>query len=327
MFAWRKNPTILADNFVKDYKSCESYLKYCVNILNKLNWLKEHHFDKDIPTHLWIKEFLKIAGFDLIGFAGFFNYFNKNILPHFSLEDLKLIQTNQYCVDSVKEFLENFNNLSNNSITDGSAQIITNSRQHYFTQIFHWVKPNNFAIDETKIFTDDEIIDLIYSQKLLIVDTIAKPSSISEEDLKLKHSLGEIEFLNRDFNGGILGVSSAGDVSGYVEASSEQERDNWIAKNLFKFQWLRESGLRFDEHSRQDDCWQYDESAYFSRVLEHLEVVCSAIEKNYKKRRKTMPDKYKTLLSSIKKSSLEQKNIFNNKNQTTTFVVDDFVSE
>ena len=52
---------------MKDYKSCESYLKYCVKILNKLNWLKEHHFDKDIPTHLWIKEFFKIAGFDLIG--------------------------------------------------------------------------------------------------------------------------------------------------------------------------------------------------------------------------------------------------------------------
>ena len=322
MIAWRKNPIILADNFVKDYKSCESYLKYCVNILKKLNWLKKHHFDKDIPTKDWIKEYFKISGYDLMGFSSFFNYYNKNILPTIPQEELKILKTNQYCVDSVKEFFESFGILTfDNAITDGSPQILQTQKKHQFTQVCHIVKTNNYDVNEEREYSDKEIVDMIFDQKILVIDSFVKPSNIDEKILIEKYLRGEIEYLDRDFYGGIL-CSCAGDVAGYVESNSEYERDSWIAKNILKLQWLRDNGLSFGN----DDNVVIDEVKFFTRVVDHIDVVCSAIEKNYKKRKKVIPDKYSVLLKGVKQKAKEENEIFNHSEICSKFIDGDFIS-
>ena len=71
---------------------------------------------------------------------------------------------------------------------------------------------------------------------------------------------------------------------------------------MLKLQWLRDNGLSFGN----DDNVVIDEVKFFSRVVDHIDVVCSAIEKNYKKRKKVIPDKYSVLLKGVKQKVKEE---------------------
>ncbi|MBE5757484.1 MAG: hypothetical protein E7345_00950 [Clostridiales bacterium] len=311
-FSWKKNPLILANNFIKDFKSFESYMKHCVNGMKQINWFKEHQFDNGVSDYEFMEKFLKVEGLDFFAFARMFKYFNEEVLSSYNKDNLITIKTNEYYYDSVSQFIDNFNNANQENLIEGkyNSSLINSlvDNKNYFMQLCHLIQTNKFEIDENRCYTNEEIIELILSGKILIVESFVIPSELQEDEFLKMQNKGEVIFKGRDFNGSSLGIYNCGDVTGYIEAGSNDEKLDWIIKNMLKLHWFRNNVIMADSSKGENMIFPLD--VEFDALYEHMNVVLDAVIRNYKKRKKNVPQNYLKLINEVKDNALEQKQIF-----------------
>jgi len=323
--SWNKNPLILADKYSKDFKSYESYMKHCLNILKNINWLKRYQFEQGVSDLQYIEKFFNTFGMGFFDIASVFSDFNKKVLPKLSKENIKLMKTNRFYVDTINEFIMSMSDIFQNqngydSLLYGNNPKLLDFATKY-QQVHYNVLSNNYEIDEDKFYTDDEIIDLILQEKIMIVEAFAKNTSYSTQEIMSMQSDGGIELIAHDFNGGYLGFGNSGDITGYFEAINKDEKTRWFIRNMLPLHFLRNDQLSFkigDENNAEFCGYRADK--YFMSVVDHISSISNLVERNFKKRRKVIPQNYLDLNKNIGQNSLKEKKDFEN----DTFINFDF---
>lgn len=197
------------------------------------------------------------------------------------------------------------NNLTNDNNTNYFSNL--NNEKNYYTQLCHTILTNNFEIDENKCYTSKEIIDLILNDKIFIIDSFTTKTSLSEFDILEKNYNGEIVLKNRDFGGRMIGFGVSGDISGYVEAPSKEEKHEWIIKNMFMLKWIRNNKITFDYNN---DATGIHLGKNFYAIFEHINLLSNAVEKHYKTKGKKIPEAYSSLINKTKIIASQEKEIF-----------------
>lgn len=311
-FSWNKNPIILADKYAKDFRSYESYMKHCVNILKNINWLKNNNENAEIPDYQYIQKIFNTFGIGFFDMVGIFNNYNKNILPNIPLENIQLIQTNAFYLNTIEKFLHGLSNVngdSGNIITDG-MKAIQNKHDDKYKQLYYRVLSTDFAVDKEKLYSEDEIINLIIAGKIIIVDSFAQ-GSFTMQDIKSINNNGQVQLFDSDFYGGLVGFNGSGEITGYFEALSKEDKEKWFIKNMLPLKFLRKDNISFkigDEGNKGFSGFRTDK--YFNNVFEHINSLSVLVEKNFKKRKKYMPNNYQQLHFKVKDDALKEKQSF-----------------
>lgn len=312
-FSWKKNPKVLANNFAKNFKSFESYMKHCVNGLKRINWFKAHQFDNNISDYDYMEKFLQTEGFNVFDYLAVFDMYGKMFLDKLDKNNFITIKTNEYYYDNASKFIEKVSYFKENLINNNNTSLSNlNYEQNYYKQLCHTVETVNFEIDYDKCYTNKEIMDLIMDNKIFIIESFTIKSNLSEFDILEKQYNGEIVLKSIDFGGRLIGFGVSGDISGYVEATSKEEKKEWIIKNMLMLKWIRNNIITFNSVNNEIGIHL---NIDFYNILQHINLLSNAMEKHYKSKNKDIPQNYLSLISKIKINALQEKEVFEIDNQ------------
>lgn len=148
--------------------------------------------------------------------------------------------------------------------------------------------------------------------KIFIIESFTIKSNLSEFDILEKQYNGEIVLKSIDFGGRLIGLGVSGDISGYVEATSKEEKKEWIIKNMLMLKWIRNNIITFNSVNNEIGIHL---NIDFYNILQHINLLSNAMEKHYKSKNKDMPQNYFSLISKIKINALQEKEVFEIDNQ------------
>lgn len=319
----RKNPIILANEFVRDFRQYESYMKHCVNILKTQNWLRENQHNSEVSNYKYMKEYMYKNGIDQMYLFGLNKMFSRDVLSKISPEQIHKINVNKYYVNGMATFADMISEISQiggNLITGKREQKdgeMTNVNQpRAFKKLFHNVIiRDGVQIDAYRDYTEQEILQMIFDGDIMIVKSDVENSTITREELASKVMAGNAHFVDRDFSGGFIFESDMGDTFDLLEAKSEEERQVWFAKNMLLMQYLRKI-LCFDASQFQEGMIK----AYstFAITDEHIDEIIRAVRSSFSKRKKRYPVHYSELAKTISHARDIEKYRFNSPLKSTS---------
>ena len=299
-----KNPLILANDFAKNYKQFESYMKHCLNILKTQNWLKEHQLDASVTDYEYIREYMYKNGITPILLFKANQIFTEKVIPLLPQDRIMHINTNRYYCDglayAVKMFAE-LGNIDRLLAGDGSSNLPDardKMKGNKFTRLYHQVFVNGDVPLEDREYTEDEILEMIISGKFMIVRSDVDRSSITDEEVVSRIQDGSIDFVNRDFSGGFVFESNVGDSFDLFEAQNEDDRKRWFAKNMLLLRYIRRKEMTFDREDKSDKMLRCYKT--FDVTSEHIDTVTNEVLRNFTRRKKKVPDNYSSLIATTK---------------------------
>lgn len=308
----KKNPMLLASDFVKNYKQYESYLKHCLNILKTQNWLKEHQFDDSVSDYDYMSEFMYKNGIVPWVLFALNKKFKEDVIDKLPQEQIHKVKTNRYFCDGLFNAMKMFSELNDviANALEGEYKNLPDKRKskedNRFTRQFYNVLLNGIALEDRE-YSERELIELIINGKLLIVSSDVERVGISEQELIDGINSGKIDFQNRDFTGGFIFESNTGDTMELFESQNEDDRKKWFAKNMLLLRYIRSRQMTFD---RQDKTTYLACNKSFDATYDHIDTITSEVARNFTRRKKKIPAQYISLADRVKKESAEQKQIF-----------------
>lgn len=308
-----KNPMVLANDFVKNYKQFESYMKHCLNILKTQNWLKEHQLDSEVSDYEYIREYMYKNGITPYLLFEANKLFTTKVIPTLPQDAMAVINTNRYYFDGIHSVLIMLAELGSigNRLGSGNDNLPANkpsSQSNRFTRLYHQVLKNGQIDLEDKEYSEDEILKLILDGKMMVVRSDVHRVACSEQEISKRIQEGSIDFVNRDFTGGFVFESNVGDSFDLFEAKSEDERKRWFAKNMLLLRYIRRYQMTFVRDDTEDKMLHCYKS--FDATSEHIDIVTNEVVRNFVRRKKKVPDNYSSLIATTREKRDAEKRKF-----------------
>lgn len=157
---------------------------------------------------------------------------------------------------------------------------------------------------DNKVYTFEELFNLIMGNSIVIVDTTTESEEMSEEQFTIGVNSGEI-VLNKTALCSI-GLDDKA-FSDFVSSANEEERKLWYAMNMFFCKYLREDKLKF-ESTNQVCVIKGDEE--FRNTVNHINEIISTIKKRYKRSKKTIPNLFSNIFDLVDREIREAEKEF-----------------
>lgn len=291
----RKNPQIMAQDFLRDFRQFESYLKHCINILKTQVWLKDNQFNEEISNYDYITELFYKLGNNPLMLMNLYSFYKKDVIDKLPKENIVKVSTNKYYIDGLSSFVQSFSNFSNDNLIGDNLP--ETKKTHQFNRLFHLMYCNHFEFDQSCEYSEGEILNLISQGKAFIIESAIEKSEISEQEIINRLNEGTIEFVDRDFTGGYVFASNTGDVFDWFETANEEERRIWFAKNLLFMNYIRKNRLSFnkniDKKTMLDCCYSFD------ITINHIDRIIAEMKKLLKKKKGADYNKFWNLIKEI----------------------------
>ena len=315
----KKNPQILAQSFVYNFKQFESYVKHCINILKNYNWLKNNQFNNTISDYDYMTTFFNYTGILPYELIVLYNQYLKDFVSNLPATELSKLKTNQYYPSASSLYKQVFSGINKNN-NNHSLNSSLNNNISELAQLSYVVIVNDFSVDKNREYNKEEILNLIKEGKILIVQTETETVFIDNNLLLSRCENNEIEFIDKDLSGGFIFESNTGDIMEFFETANEQEKQIWFFKNYLFIDYIRKNYLSFNSSSHIDFGIKLEKS--FNQTYEHLNFILKETKRQLKKKNIKNINQFSALIKLIEQDMEVQK--INFENLPNTISVENF---
>ena len=293
----RKNINSLIDSFLKNPKEFENYVKGRLNALDKISLLKEMQYNDDIDDFSFFKTLFGAAPIDF-RFIDLYEKYRKDIVDAIPKENIINVKTNIFYNDEIRMFLNR-----NNDINFYSRMICS-----------LYSKNNDTSLQIPrieKIYSIDELLSLIESSDLKIIDNFVLSENISKDEIDMGICTRDIILSDARLNSLNFDNKLVAD---FTTCKNDFDRKIWHILYGSFFHYIRLNIITFDGFD--NDSLEINLSDDYNKIVDHLMILFNGIKTRYKKKGKEIPNSIRNVMADALCKLANDKDIDCSKNKS-----------
>lgn len=273
----RKNINDLTNDFLKNPKIFESYVKGKINSLEIINYLKSIHFNTNIDDYTFFKHLFDVNGIDF-NLILFYEEYRNNVINNLPKENIIKVKTNIFYIDAVKEYFRNYQEKGN-----------INNIPKYFSRMYCNLLLLTDDLNKSlprisNIYTIDELIELCQNKEAFLVDNYVESENITFDEIKEGIITNEIMLSEANLNSLNFDNKILAD---FTTCKNEFDRRIWYILYGNLFHYIRTNKITFDSSLGSDNFINLDIDFY--NTISHIINIFNNIKLRYKKKKKDIP--------------------------------------